>query len=824
MRYANAKARYDGLIQSYSDDIDGQIQGMTDYFNSRTGQDGNITLIETNTDKKAFLLSEGVVFDNEGLIDKSQVTDKPLIIIDEEGNKKMISYRDINKVIGQSNAQEHIAYQAEEIRNAVAAQVEQEANTPSRDEVQEAINNVQVEDVVQLNINNNPVTATVQSVNPNTGEIVVQLEKPILNEQGKEQRVVSFPADQFTAALIKQDNTQQAAEPIQTEIAQQQAAPVAEAQTQPAAAVQPIQTESTEQPTSEAETQSQPVKEFPKDKEGFIDYTQITEPQDFAEALMSEFNPEDATVILDDYIAETQKAVKAAEKEKDPIKKRRKIAAEQAKAERYTQIKDIINRANEQEQAETTTQEVVDQPEVEQEINPLSQSEAQELVFVMEQQAEPMPSLDLTPENWYAEFGESGEVKTPIGPVIMGENQYLKMQAKGRAGQFGMVKPTLTNPDVIIEEQSREESVINKRKTNLIFVKTFTDSEGKKHTHFESVTASKENKEVVVSSHIIRPQQLLQKLTDGRIVYTATALNASEQTFAEYPSNTDIGAPLDDQAAPVKKEVALQDEDTTNSENSNTQEQNISETRERLNRMLAEELGSLEYRNEENKSNHIKVITAEEQTDRDTGVKKPYAVYFYIKFDDGKEYLHLYGRYANLDDAKAVLERKEDDKPPVVEYHGRKNEGIAPATLKIAESKGQLDKDYIWEWVEYPLKKGKGYAIGRLKKEQPAESIPPTNPASGVNILDEAAKVVERAKKQPHTYNIGDIVNIKGEQYEVAGTGHILDTGEAIYDLEKEGKVAYEDITEKELKNLIENVAQAEESTNFVENNCKYSA
>lgn len=182
----------------------------------------------------------------------------------------------------------------------------------------------------------------------------------------------------------------------------------------------------------------------------------------------------------------------------------------------------------------------MDQPEVEQEINPLSQSEAQELVFVMEQQAEPMPSLDLTPENWYAEFGESGEVKTPIGPVIMGENQYLKMQAKGRAGQFGMVKPTLTNPDVIIEEQSREESVINKRKTNLIFVKTFTDSEGKKHTHFESVTASKENKEVVVSSHIIRPQQLLQKLTDGRIVYTATALNASEQTFAEYPSNTDI--------------------------------------------------------------------------------------------------------------------------------------------------------------------------------------------------------------------------------------------------------------------------------------------
>ncbi len=79
-----------------------------------------------------------------------------------------------------------------------------------------------------------------------------------------------------------------------------------------------------------------------------------------------------------------------------------------------------------------------------------------------------------------------------------------------------------------------------------------------------------------------------------------------------------------------------------------------------------------------------------------------------------------------------------------------------------------------------------------------------------LDVFAEAAKVVERAKKQPHTYNIGDIVNIKGEQYEVTGTGHILDTGEAIYDLEKEGKVAYEDITEGELKELINSVSSSD--------------
>jgi hypothetical protein len=795
LRYANAKARYDGLIQSYSDDIDGQIQAMTDYFNSRTGQDGNITLIETNTGKEAFLLSDGVVFDDEGFIDKSQVTDKPLIIIDEEGNKKMISYRDINKIIGQSDAQEHIAYQADKIRNTVAAQVEQEANTPSQDEVQEAINNVQVEDVVQLNINNSPVTATVQSVNPNTGEIVVQLEKPILNEQGKEQRVVSFPADQFTAALVKQDNTQQAAEPVQTEVAQQQAAPVAEAQTQPAAEAQANAPKA-------VQTEQIPVKEYPKDKEGFIDYTQITEPQDFAEALMSEFNSEDANAILDDYIAETQKAVKAAEKEKDPIKKRRKVAAEQAKAERYAQIKDIINRANEQEQVETTTQEVVDQPKVEQE----QEKGADEI----------QPIGEGAFGKIYDQF--EGKVKEGINFLLeKRDGDLLGVFHRTDVGDIDLVwgsTAASNGLEHIIEKHIvRQNDFKDIDELAVVLDDVIANGDIVKEK-WDKVTLEKDGYKVVISRNVRDNKGNI--LGEKNWVVTAfdSVRGQKEKTSS---ATTQVTPDSDNESRAVALEEVSDSEDTTNSENSNTQEQNISETRERLNRMLAKELGSLEYRNEENKSNHIKVITAEEQTDRDTGVKKPYAVYFYIKFDDGKEYLHLYGRYANLEDAKAVLERKEDDKPPVVEYHGRKNEGIAPATLKIAESKGQLDKDYTWEWVEYPLKKGKGYAIGRLKKEQPAESIPPSEPASGVNILEEAAKVVERAKKQPHTYNIGDIVNIKGEQYEVTGTGHILDTGEAIYDLEKNGKVAYEDITEGELKELINSVSSSEKSKNLFE-------
>jgi len=166
------------------------------------------------------------------------------------------------------------------------------------------------------------------------------------------------------------------------------------------------------------------------------------------------------------------------------------------------------------------------------------------LILLMERNAEAAPNLELTPKNWLAEFGENGIVQTPIGEVKMGDNQYLKMGAKNRGAEFGMVKPTLTNPDVIIEEQSRGGAVVNERETNLLFVKTFTDATSEKYTHFENVTVSKDKKEVVVSNHRIRRKQLLDKLQAGCVVYTATALNASGQAFAEYTPHSESGVPV----------------------------------------------------------------------------------------------------------------------------------------------------------------------------------------------------------------------------------------------------------------------------------------
>ena len=157
-------------------------------------------------------------------------------------------------------------------------------------------------------------------------------------------------------------------------------------------------------------------------------------------------------------------------------------------------------------------------------------NDAESFLLVMESNAEIAQELELTPENWYAEFGETGIVETPAGEVKMGENQYLKLHAKKRGNQFGMVKPTLINPDVIIEKQAIQEGA--ERNTKLLFVKTFIDNNGQKHIFFESVTVRQDGMEVSISSHIADRKTIAQELINGTIVYNKFA-NSSESYLAE---------------------------------------------------------------------------------------------------------------------------------------------------------------------------------------------------------------------------------------------------------------------------------------------------
>ena len=154
----------------------------------------------------------------------------------------------------------------------------------------------------------------------------------------------------------------------------------------------------------------------------------------------------------------------------------------------------------------------------------LSDEEADVLMSAMEDNAEAMPVIELTPENWLAEFGQNGTVSTPIGDVKMGDNQLAKLFLKKRTREFGMIKPTLINPDVIIEKTAVADNA--ERNTKLLFVKTFKDDNGQKHVHFENVTVQKGGLEVSISSHIVDKSAIRKELANGIVIYNKPELTS----------------------------------------------------------------------------------------------------------------------------------------------------------------------------------------------------------------------------------------------------------------------------------------------------------
>lgn len=171
--------------------------------------------------------------------------------------------------------------------------------------------------------------------------------------------------------------------------------------------------------------------------------------------------------------------------------------------------------------------------EVEDNTQPLSEADADNVIAQMESSADTAPDLELTPDNWTAEFGEDGTLSTPIGDVKMGENQVAKLFEKGRSKEFGMIKPTLTDPDVIIEVPSHSADGNEERSSSYLFIKTFLGKNGEKVYYFKSVTIKKDGLEISISSHYDRAKRVKEALMKGKLLYRK---NDGAQTEQNQPS------------------------------------------------------------------------------------------------------------------------------------------------------------------------------------------------------------------------------------------------------------------------------------------------
>lgn len=168
----------------------------------------------------------------------------------------------------------------------------------------------------------------------------------------------------------------------------------------------------------------------------------------------------------------------------------------------------------------------------------MSADEAHDFIADMELIADIAPEIDLTIENWDALFGESGIVNTPIGEVKMGENQFAKLMRQGRDGKLGMIKPTLENPDVIIEDASEaKEGDTTERASSYIFIRSFKKADGSRFYYFISITVSKDGREVVVSSQETSRNKILRLLQEGSVIWRTpkdTTTSSAERQGLDY--------------------------------------------------------------------------------------------------------------------------------------------------------------------------------------------------------------------------------------------------------------------------------------------------
>lgn len=151
------------------------------------------------------------------------------------------------------------------------------------------------------------------------------------------------------------------------------------------------------------------------------------------------------------------------------------------------------------------------------------------LLAQMEEKADVVPNVELTPTAWRDSFGDSGFIDTPMGRVKMGENQITKFFAKGREKEFGMVAPTLSNPDIVIEKTAPEQNA--ERDTKLLFTKTFIKPDGSRYVHFESVTVLKDGMEVSISSHEASRNALKKEMQNGLILHLNKNLSLSSEWY-----------------------------------------------------------------------------------------------------------------------------------------------------------------------------------------------------------------------------------------------------------------------------------------------------
>ena len=167
----------------------------------------------------------------------------------------------------------------------------------------------------------------------------------------------------------------------------------------------------------------------------------------------------------------------------------------------------------------------------------LTDAEIEAVLDILEDAAVGQPTVPYERTEWDKLFGKP--LNTPAGKVRMGEHQFGKLHPDGneqhqdRRGWIGQIHDTLTNPNLIIEQNEPREGA--ERDYKYVFVKSFLNSNGESVTYFASVTVKKGEMEVVITNHFKRYKDIRNLLRKGKLCFSSISPSGI-QTEANQPS------------------------------------------------------------------------------------------------------------------------------------------------------------------------------------------------------------------------------------------------------------------------------------------------
>jgi len=316
LNYYNAKAAYDGLIDGVRDNIDSQIESQKKEIKRRTAEDGNIydVTLKTSNDVHYNIVKGMPAFNEDGTVDYANSPDY-VFLRDDKGEVRMEPKDNLFKLTSKQDSNSVLSELEERIRMSEAQK--------AADKI-DGVRDFQIGEAISVPTPDGPVNAVVNNVSEDGVEI--QTESPI---DGKS--VMIMPkrelSDRLQQEFPKTEENTEIKEPEKVEPTTEESSNLSEET--------PVIDSRPEEEIKQSVT-------YPRDKGGFIDYSNIEDSTVYANALKEEFGT-DALDVVNENISDIQKKIKKAENRPSAIERVRAKKALQLELDKMNQVKKILN-------------------------------------------------------------------------------------------------------------------------------------------------------------------------------------------------------------------------------------------------------------------------------------------------------------------------------------------------------------------------------------------------------------------------------------------------------------------------------------------------